>query len=229
MIITFKDSWKIRTTGEWIAKFDKSKNSEDGKSAKSLAEFCQRKDAEQILRDILQPVLGSDLVFDVVTPEYQTKFDNYGKGRMHDLAIKGKNSKTSFFVGVEAKVNEAFGTKLCSAYKNSLKRESTNFPARIEELLANYFPQITLDSDLPYQLFYSTVSCIKDAEQSILLIMVFETKETNEKSVEKNKKALESFLNSCHATLVSTINGNEYYELYIGNKKLNVIYSKIKQ
>ena len=99
MDFIFKPSWKTTSIEGWLSRFSKSKKNEDGRSAKTLAEFCKTNDAEKIIVDILNPIVG-DVNSIEAYPEYHTKIDKFGKGRMHDLAIKCKENEV--FVGIEA-------------------------------------------------------------------------------------------------------------------------------
>lgn len=228
MKIEFKKSWKIDSTKEWVERFSNSTKDEDGKSAKSLAEFCNKTNSESFLKQILAPILGEKISFDFIMPEYQTKFDNLGKGRMHDLAIKGDSAKGSFFIGIEAKVNESFGGKICNIYRNSIEKENSNIAIRIKTLLQDYFPNITTDSELPYQLLYSTVASVKEGDIHIMLVLVFETDQSDKRIQKKNKKALVDFLNCIGAELIYQNEDSEYYKTLIGKETLTIIYTKIK-
>ena len=96
-------------------------------------------------------------------------------------------------------------------------------------MLSNYFPQITTESDLPYQLFYSTLACTKidECDQFVFLVLVFNTDVAIEKTISKNKSTFDNFMSAIHAKQMNIINGSEYYEAHIGEKTLNIIYSKI--
>lgn len=234
MEFEFRQNWKIKSLDEWIARFSKSKKNEEGRSAKTLAEFCKRDDAEKIIAETLHPVVGK---IDSMTayPEYHTKIDDYGKGRIHDLALKCSCGKGNVFVGIEAKVNEGFGRYLKSVYNSS--KENSNIKNRINGLLSYYDGMISLDTNpnIPYQLFYSAVSVLKEevvvkAEESrIFLIIVFNTDKSDEKKVKKNKEKLCDFLTAINAKEQHEYRNEstEYYEAKLKGQKLNIIYKKI--
>ena len=98
------DDWKsIHKSTQW----------KQGRSAYSVANFIVNRDRDgaRKLRDRVSSVLGAPVTFHKIIPEYEVKFDQYGKGRFHDLGICGKTqSGKSLFVGAEAKVDEPFGT-----------------------------------------------------------------------------------------------------------------------
>lgn len=86
-----------------------------------------------------------------------TKFDDYGKGRTHDLGIYGKTvSGKRIFIGVEAKVNETFGGTVQSAYDKVAYLKSvgknSNLDARIEGLKKKYFPGLLSFENMPISL-----------------------------------------------------------------------------
>lgn len=54
----FNKRWNITSVDEWIQKFCKSNKNEDGRSAKTLAIFCNKEDAEKVLVETLRPVVG---------------------------------------------------------------------------------------------------------------------------------------------------------------------------
>ena len=127
MDFIFKQSWKTTSIEGWLSRFSKSKKNEDGRSAKTLAEFCKTNDAEKIIVDILNPIVG-DVNSIEAYPEYHTEIDKFGKGRMHDLAIKCNENEV--FVGIEVKVNEDFGPSLKSKYNGAKK--NSNIKKRID-------------------------------------------------------------------------------------------------
>ena len=191
------EKWKsINNVDEWVNSFGKG---EDGKSAKTLAQFCKENDVESIIKEWITPIVGEDFSLDTAMPEMSTKFDNYGKGRTHDLGIYGKTvSGKKIFIGVEAKVNETFGGPVQSvydkvAYLKSVGKNS-NLDARIEGLKKKYFPDLPLD-DIRYQLLYSIAGTLcEEANIKILLFITFETRQYEEKCGQRNDNDLNDFL-----------------------------------
>ncbi|MBC8384172.1 MAG: hypothetical protein H8E57_01480 [Candidatus Cloacimonetes bacterium] len=156
---------------EWEKYFLKSdskkKHWKDGRSAKSIAEFMINKNGIKIITDIVSNILSEKVTFSKAIPEFEVKFDNYGKGREHDLGLFGKtDSNKRVFVGVEAKVDESFNEKISDIYikakSKELNGESTNAPKRIEKLIQRNFNNITPDKfNLRYQCLYSTVGTLE--------------------------------------------------------------------
>lgn len=245
MKFEFKPKWQIRSVDEWIARFepdkdtvsksvsggDKKSKVYEGRSAKTLAQFCNKDYAEKIIIETLSPIVGK---IDSITayPEHHTKIDNYGKGRMHDLAIECSCPTGKVFVGIEAKVNESFGPDLKSKYNNS--KGNSNIKSRIDDLLGSYYSgMISLDTNptISYQLLYSAVGVLKEEAVGghILFIMVFKTDKTDKKKAENNKKKLCEFLEVINAREYREYRNEstEYYEATLNGQKLNIIYKEI--
>ena len=99
-------------------------------------------------------------------PEYLARFDSYPGGPSNlDLGIIGhvgcSAPRPSLFVGVEAKVDETFGSTVDSRYRSAVKDrrdgKRTNAPERVKELLSKYFsvsgsPETSWFSGTRYQL-----------------------------------------------------------------------------
>ena len=176
---------EIRTLDEWSMIYDKDGEKpqwEPGRSAHSVAEFILNHNGVEQLQRRLDDVLGQSVSFERMVPEYEQRFDSYGRGRMHDLGIFGTTaSGQSLFVGVEAKVDEPFGATIGDSYRKAKAKQRagtpTKAPQRIEELLALHLS--TPDSsmfDLRYQLLYATAGTIAaGADVSVLYVIVFKT------------------------------------------------------
>ena len=140
--LTGLDDWKsLHTPRHW----------KSGRSAYSVADFVVNRGGADKLRQRVSSVLGEPVVFLKLVPESEVRFDQYGKGRVHDLGICGKTaSERSLFVGVEAKVNETFGKSVGDEWREANKQRvaNTNLPQRIKELCARFndAPKITEDS-----------------------------------------------------------------------------------
>ena len=103
---------------------NKKKHWESGRSDYSLADFILNKNGVELIKSEVVEVLKEDVIFDVAYPEYEVRFDNFGKGREHDLGIYGEtDSGKTVFIGLEAKVDEAFGDTISTAYLNAKIKE----------------------------------------------------------------------------------------------------------
>ena len=57
------------------------------RSAYSIAEFILNRGGVEAIQSRVASTLGKAVQLDRAVPEYEVRFDKYGKGRMHDLAI----------------------------------------------------------------------------------------------------------------------------------------------
>ena len=219
------EKWKsINNVDEWVKSFDPSKNDEDGKSAKTLAQFCKENDVESIIKEWITPIVGEEFSLDTAMPEMSTKFDDYGKGRTHDLGIYGKTvSGKRIFIGVEAKVNETFGGTVQSAYDKVeyLKSigKNSNLKERIDGLKDEYFPGLDL-YDKRYQLLYAIAGTLsEEAEVKILLFATFETDQYKKKYGQRNDEDLTAFLSMLDANPI----GENCWELNVHRQTMFVV------
>lgn len=219
----------IHNVEDWVNSFNDSKKMEDGKSAKTLAQFCKENDVESIIKEWIAPIVKEEFSLDSAMPEMSTKFDNFGKGRTHDLGIYGKTvSGNSIFIGVEAKVNETFGGTVQSvydkvAYLKSVGKNS-NLDARIEGLKKKYFPDLPLD-DIRYQLLYAIAGTLcEEADIKILFFTTFETRQFKVESGKRNDEDLTAFLNLLKAKPI----GKDCWKLNVRGQTMFVVNKHVK-
>lgn len=225
-----RPKWKdIYNVEDWVNSFNDSKKKEDGKSAKTLAQFCKENDVESIIKKWIAPIVKEEFSLDSAIPEMSTKFDDYGKGRTHDLGIYGKTvSGKRIFIGVEAKVNETFGGTVQSvydkvAYLKSVGKNS-NLDARIEGLKKKYFPDLPLD-DIRYQLLYAIAGTLcEEADIKILLFTTFETNKYEEKCGQRNDNDLNDFLKLLDIEIVP----ENCWKLNFGEQTMCVLNKHVK-
>lgn len=233
MILEYKENL-ISNLSDWenyVFTGKKKKHWKEGRSAYSLADFIINNNGIKQIQHILSPVIKEDFVLDKASPEFEARFDNYGHGREHDLAIWGKtNSGKKLFVGIEAKVDESFGDTIATAYNKAQAKinrgENTNAHMRIKELLEYNFDNVfEEDYKLRYQLLFSTAGtlCI-EADIYIMLILVFKTNDYDKENGAKNYSDLEGFLKKANAK----DKGNNSYQLTINKKELTIVYKEIE-
>jgi hypothetical protein len=185
MKIESKDGKAIHTLEDWASLYDTPQQSHQWKehrSAFSVADFVIHRNGADHLQRRVSAVVNEPVSFERIVPEYEQRFDRFGRGRVHDLGIFGKTvDGRSVFVGVEAKVDESFGPTVHDSYlqskANQITGTSTNAPDRIENLLAMHFsvPDVSM-FDVRYQLLYATAGTLAaDADISILYVVVFKT------------------------------------------------------
>jgi hypothetical protein len=140
MEVTGPGGEKIDSLEAWARLYESPRSAHQWKeyrSAYSVADFILNRNGGAAIQARVGQALGEPVELDRVIPEMEIRFDQYGRGRMHDLGIYGRTaSGKSLFVGVEAKVDEPFGALAREAYLGAKARqiagESTNAPERIE-------------------------------------------------------------------------------------------------
>ena len=224
---------EIRTLPDW-------KNSvsviqwTEGRSAFSLAYyFCEKKKkAHVLINKMLEYVSEKEKISPKLTInkavaeiEHHSKFDNYGKGRMQDLAIwENGVGKMRYFIGIEAKVDEPFNSQTIGEAKNDKKD-------RVEDLIERYLPNRNEKGidEMRYQLLYYLAGSVCENSDLILMpILVFKTESYNDNRGDNNKKDFEKFFGG---------NGMKFkykkikdFEVYYGtveDKSVYVFYAEI--
>ena len=215
-----------------------------GRSAHSLAEFIigQRNGAAHLQRRI-SSVLGLRVKLEETTLEYLARFDSYpGSPSNLDLGITGgvgcSDQCSSLFIGVEAKVDETFGSTVKSRYTSAVNERSegkrTNAPERMKDLLSRYFsvrgsPDTSRFASIRYQLLTGTAGTVSTpAEVSVFYILVFRTSLYDEKKGLANQRDYENFVEAAHGrSLIHTGNGSRADELELNGKRLVCIYDSV--
>lgn len=223
---------EITDLDSWATIYDNSQQSHQWKehrSAYSMAEFTMNRGGAESIHSRVVDILGEAVQFDKAIPEQEIRFDEYGRGRVHDLAIYGNtDSGKSVFVGVEAKVDEPFGQNYVRdaylvAKARQIAGESTNAPQRIEKLLALHFdkPKVSM-FDVRYQLLYATTGTLAaGADISVLYVIVFKTPLYDEKVGADNYRDYIQFMTEANAMPLKLPNKETVaHQLELGGKKL---------
>ncbi len=212
---------------------------EYGKSAASIGEFIFEHNGIQHITKIANEILSeinkgvSISIFEKAEFEHETRFDNFGQGRIHDLALYGETTNNKrIFIGIEAKVNEQFDSRdIQHAYLSGLLRRvngnNSNLPDRVENLIMrNNFRQKTKSAgftkeqlSLKYQLLYSTA--VEDADLCILLILVFKTPLYLEGNGAANYLNYLAFMNAITSNKISSNMDLREVEVFIDDKLKN--------
>ena len=80
-VINSMDDWKkCVTDSKWAV----------GRSAHALADFVLNKNGMEKIQHRISHAIGNSVIFNRAMVEYEIRFDNLGKGRVHDLGIYGK-------------------------------------------------------------------------------------------------------------------------------------------
>jgi hypothetical protein len=226
---------EIRTLDEWAKTYDTPQQSHQWKkhrSAYSVADFVLNYEGCDHLQQRVSMVLGESVTLERAIPEFEQRFDQYGKGRMHDLAVFGTSEGSqSVFVGLEAKVDEPFGATVLDSYLKAKSRqivgEPTNAPERIEKLLELHFSEADASMfDLRYQLLYATAGTLAaNADISILYVAVFKTPLYDETIGAENYRDYVHFVNKVGGQPIKLSDkGAIAHQLSLGGRKLICIY-----
>ena len=221
--ISLSDRFKI---------ISKSKKAEDGRSAKTLVEFCARPCFEETLKNIISPFFKESIELEEGIFEKMFRFDNFGKGRMSDLAVYGKTSKGKrFVIDIEAKVNESFGSsRVYKEYEKGKKKiesgEPTKIVERIDNLINKYYPGLSPQADVYYQLLYSCAGIACDEREiKILMFLSFKTEKANQQKQEANKNEFLKFIKGINASKL-LVDSENYYIAKIGEQIVYIVYSE---
>lgn len=181
---------EITTKAEWKKAFCEAYNSngedkhwKDGRSGESLAEdfIGETPNGEESMKEMIHRFLGTkDIALDVARIEFASVFDNHPRPRMQDLAIWGSADNKAVFIGVEAKVDESFGSKSIAQQRNYVNSlTNTEADKRLDELVKDYLGG---DEDghgkLRYQLLYYLAGsfCEPKADIIFMPVIVYETR-----------------------------------------------------
>lgn len=230
MIIQTSDGKPLRSLADWQAVHD-PKQWKPGRSAHAIADFIVNRDGALVLSRRVSAVLGERVAFREITPELEIRFDRYGKGRFHDLGIRGETeSGKTLFVGVEAKVDESFGAHVADEWRNAqriLQRgERTRRPDRITELCARFQNGggIAPTDEIRYQLMHGAAGTVDaGADLSVLYIAVFATDDYDPNKSESNRQDYQAFITRAGGTAIPNPYA-ESHNLNIGGKPLTAIY-----
>ena len=241
MIVVDSRGRRISDLAQWRSLiFDgtpKIRHWKKGRSAHSLAEFItgpQRGGAYLEWR--LSSALSRHVELESATPEYLARFDSYrGNPSNLDLGIIGdvgcEAFGSSLFVGMEAKVDETFGSTVESRYRSALKArrdgKRTNAPERVEDLLSKYFsgggpPDVSRFANIRYQLLTGAAGTLAaSGDVSVFYILVFRTSMYDEERGLANRRDYERFVESARGrALIQEDRGFRADELMLDGKRL---------
>ena len=193
-----------------------------------------------VLESRISSVLSQQVTFEQGIPEFGASFDRYSGPARLDIGISGQTgSGDSLFVGVEAKVDEPFGsTTVCKTYQYALRKrnrgERTNAPERVEGLLSRYFSDSAAPcdsgfSDIRYQLLTSSAGTIAAGNDvSVFYVVVFRTALYDEEKGRENYHDYENFVNRAEGRLLMQgRDGTVAHELSLDGRRLICIYEYV--
>lgn len=162
---------------------DEERHWEVGRSAERLANDFSNgipSSGEKTVRSIISLFLKTDeIVWGDAFIEHGSVFDSYSRPRMQDLAIWGEAAGKSFFLGVEAKVDERFGSKSVAQqkkYVEKLLEEDivTEADKRLKELCDDFLVNVGKKDyrKIRYQLLYYLAGSFRE-DPEIIIMPVF--------------------------------------------------------
>lgn len=211
MDIRYYRSGKILSFEDWEKYFTMkdAKNWKEGRSAWSLATFIMREDGISKLAKALSPLTRENVAFNSAIVEHVISFDEYQRGSHRDLSLSGKTSSgKTVFATVEAKVDEPFD-KTIKDYYNSGSKEGSKQRPRLEGLCQRVFHRSYNDvanKQLRYQLLHATAATVDgnpEADVHVMVVLEFETEQSDPDKMESNKNDYLQFL-----TELSDANGD---------------------
>ncbi|WP_417897762.1 hypothetical protein ABN702_15935 [Bacillus haimaensis] len=234
-----KSNEEIQSLSDWLtyaAPAKKGGHLKDFRSAMELAK-CWFRDGEAMVPEEVQDLFDANditqgLIISEAYPEKETRLDNYGKGRNHDLVLLGEAGKERILLSVEAKADEAYGKVVGEYLKNVSAR--SNVPNRIEQLTSSILGTNTSEH-LRYQLLHAIAGTLIEARefgatQAIFLVHEFYSDQLNSKNITRNTTDLDAFLSELFEQRINlepnqllgpvAVNGGEFVPdgipLYVG-------------
>ncbi len=237
MRITTDKGTDIATLEQWRTCI-RSGHWKQGRSAYSLADFILNRNGAKILESRISSVLSRPVRLEKAMPEYRARFDRYrGNPSNLDLGICGLvGSKSSLFVGLEAKVDESFGSgTVCERYQAAIRELSKNPRSqacdRVKNLLSLYFsdssdPCDSRFSRVGYQLLTGPAGTVaRQKDVSVFYVLVFRTSEYDEDKGRANREDFERFVEAASGKPLSGgEDGLDAYELKVGARQLICLY-----
>jgi hypothetical protein len=242
---------RIRNYDKWREAFilnDSSIHWKEGRSAQSLAEdfMLNNKPGRDMLVQIVEQVTGEEIAGNIeACIEHESEIDGFlGSGRMQDLAAFGKlRNNHTFFIGLEAKVDETFdktiGEKahIINQYKETHK--TTKQHKRLMNLLQEFlhlqfdessFPILPNVPDsiknLRYQLLYYLAGSFReDADIIFLPVVVYKS---NGLHFECYDSTIGSQNQNDYENFRKELGFQEYKKIQFDGQDIEVYYAKIK-
>ena len=154
----------------------------------------------------ISSVLSRPVALEQGTPEYAARFDRYEGPARLDLGISSRTGGgESLFVGLEAKVDEPFGSEtVCERWQKATETLKNNprskAAVRVKELLSRYFgdddePCESRFAEVGYQFLTATAGSVAmEADVSVFYVAVFLTPDYDEESGRENRLDYDNFM-----------------------------------
>lgn len=234
-VIDFRGN-DIATIDQW-RKSVRPSHWKRGRSACSLADFILQRNGAAHLESRISSVLSQPVRLEQAAPEYAARFDRYEGPARLDLGISGRtDSGERLFVGLEAKVDEPFGSEtVCERFQEALatlkKNPRSRAAARVRELLTRYLadpeePCQSRFADIRYQLLTATAGTVAvKADVHVFYVVVFRTFGYDEERGLENRRDYGNFTDVVGAKCLKQDDpGFRAHELNLDNRRLISIY-----
>lgn len=209
MNITNSKGTIIKDMQSWEKGFREVDNElhwKQGRSAYALAEHFTSpriEDSEglRLIRTALEDFGLRNIDFGKAYIEYETMFDNFQNGRVHDLVLWGKSSNNrSVVTCIESRVDESFGSTVKEIYRKGINHvPNSKVLIRIHMLASFLNIDFGTILDLRYQLLTYLVGSIiegwkADGAYVYMPVIVYKTKLYDEEKGNENKNDYMNFI-----------------------------------
>ncbi len=228
--INSKKEWKEAFCSAYSGKSD-DYHWKEGRSGERLAEDFKGENAqgENNMVNMVKLFLNTDdVVLEIAKIEHPSVFDSYPRPRMQDLAIWGSANGKKIFIGIEAKVDESFGSKSISQqrkYVSNLKTP-TEADKRLDGLIRDFLNgEEDVNGELPYQLLYYLAGSFREPNVDIIFmpVIVYKSNSYSEEKGNKNHDAYLSFMEALKFDKKHSFEGDEIQDAYYKRLTVNGI------
>ncbi|MFJ7825461.1 DUF6946 family protein [Psychrobacillus sp. NPDC096623] len=203
MKILNKEGKEITSEQEWLRIAPPARKEFHWKKGRSAFELAHVwfEGEEVKVPIVLQNLLNSSkelhsIKLHTAFAEVETKLDNYGKGRVHDLLIRGTLNEQPVLISIEAKADETFGEIIGKCIEQS--SETSKLPIRIK-LMASALLEERVIYDLRYQLLHGVAGTLIEAQKqgasvAIFIVHQFISNSNSQAAQKKNNADLDAFV-----------------------------------
>lgn len=195
---------EIKSLEDYMILGAPAKGDEQWKDDHSAKEFAKIVLSDNFCSD-LKSMISNGLKIEIAYPERKVNFDEFGKGRQHDLACIAKVNEEPAVLCFEAKADEPFGKEVgeeLNVAEEKLRNNiNTNIPQRIKGLCKRLWNIGITDEikNLRYQLLYSAAGTISFAEQvnastAYFVVYQIETNVTNKEKCNEHFVEVQNFV-----------------------------------
>ncbi len=188
------------------------------------------------MKSRISSILSQPIRLEQGTPEYAAKFDGHPSPARLDIGVSGQaGASRDIFVGVEAKVDEPFGSEsVCEKYSKAIEYLRSNprskAATRVKELLSLYLgetdkPCESPFADVGYQLLTAAAGTVAQQKDiSVFYVVVFKTGEFDEVKGEANRLDYENFINLAGGEQLMQDHDVSSHEMTLNDRRLICIY-----